>query len=257
VFKKIFDFLIFSSLFVGICALAMVYQTYHLFHIPLFYPFFGFVFFGTLCSYNFHWYLTAPVQNSSVRLRWAISYKTLHLLLFLLAGIGAAAFAYKLRAYWFWLILSAFITFLYSAPKLPFAPFIQLRKIAIAKTFFLAFAWTHITTMLPLIITGAVWTKAQYLYILHRFFFLYPLCIVFDYRDREQDKTEGIKSLITMVSVEVIDIYFWGCVATSVIAAALLYFFYFPPSVLIALIVPVIALGLLYQPLKKNFSAYL
>jgi hypothetical protein len=38
---------------------------------------------------------------------------------------------------------TAFITFLYSAPKVPYQIFGWLKKIAIGKTIFLAFAWTH------------------------------------------------------------------------------------------------------------------
>src|SRR5579875_2420171 len=129
----------------AVCAVVMVWQSYYLFHLPLFYAFTGFVFFGTLCSYNFHWFLTPYIPATSARVLWSVRFKWLHLLLYIVGAVGAAYFLYQLRQYWQWLLFTAFLTFLYSAPKVPITPFIQLRKIAVAKTLFLAFAWTHIT----------------------------------------------------------------------------------------------------------------
>lgn len=255
--KKAIDFFVFSSLFIAVCAVSMVYQTYHLYHLPLFYDFFFFVFFGTLCSYNFHWYLTTNVKSSSLKEQWAIAHKHIHLSFLIIGAVGAAYFLYKLRQYWFWLLVSSFITFLYSAPKVPYYPFIQLRKIAVAKTFFLSLVWMHITTTLPLLLAGVHWTTEHLLFAANRFFLIYPICILFDLRDREQDKLEGIKSLITYLNENSIDLLFWGCILIFFITSVALYFSNFSITVITALTLPGIILACMYYPAKKSSSDYL
>src|SRR5438067_441696 len=131
----------------------MVYQTIILFRLPFSLNLAGFVFFGSVCSYNFHWYLTPPaVKNPSIKTIWNINYKQVHLILFLIGLAGSGIFTILLLKHWIWLALTAFLTFMYSAPKLSYPIFINIRKIAIGKTIFLAFAWAHITTLLPLLI---------------------------------------------------------------------------------------------------------
>src|SRR3982751_3493859 len=109
VLKRVFDFFIFSSLFIAVCAVLMAYQTCFLFHLPFPFALAGFVFSGSVCSYNFHWFLTPPnAQNPSEKLAWNISHKTVHLYLFLLGLIGAAVFSIMLIQHWFWLGITAF-----------------------------------------------------------------------------------------------------------------------------------------------------
>lgn len=256
-FKKLFDFFVFSSLFIAGCAVVMVYQTEYLFHLPVLYPLLGFVFFGTLCSYSFHWFLTPSAPSPMLRVQWAQRHKLLHLILFFISGIASAVFLYQLRQHWFWLLASAFITFLYSAPKVPFYPFLYLRKIAVAKTLFLAFVWMHITVLLPILMAGMHFTGAYVLFVLNRFFLIYPICILFDFRDREQDKTEGIRSLITALEERHIDLIFWSCLLVFLLTTIGLYYYQFSLPVLLMLLTPGIILALLYYPSKKNFSDYL
>ena len=115
---------------------------------------------------------------------------------------------FLLIKHWIWLGVTAFLTFIYSAPKIGHPFFIQLRKIAIGKTIFLALAWAHITSLLPLLITTKDNRTAHIWYVANRFFFIYSICIVFDRRDVEKDREAGIKSLITFFSTKGIDVYF-------------------------------------------------
>ena len=59
--------------------------------------------------------------------------------------------------------------------------------------------WMYVTTILPMIISGKPWQGDFYLFIISRFFLIYAICILFDYRDREDDKANGIRSLITFL----------------------------------------------------------
>ena len=235
----------------------MVYQTCLLFSVPYSFALAGFVFSGSVCSYNFHWYLTPPgIEKASKKLTWNISNKTIHLVLFILGLVGSAVFTFLLIEHWFWLGITAFLTFLYSAPKIDHPIFSYLKKIALGKTIFLAFAWAHITSLLPLVIEIKTLNAAHVWFVVNRFFYIYAICILFDYRDVEEDRRAGIKSLITYLNEKGIDALFWGSVGITVITSFIL-LKYFSIVTVIALLIPVILLSLLYYPSKRNFSDYL
>ncbi len=159
-----------------------------------------FVFFATLCSYSFHWYLTSSSVLPSPRIIWLKKNHSVHLLLFFAGLTGAVIFFFFLLPWWPWLLVSVFITFLYSAPKIPHRYFRALRKVAIGKTIFLALVWMYVTTILPIVVSGATLTGDFFLFMTSRFFLIYAICILFDLRDREDDKAAGIRSLITYLN---------------------------------------------------------
>ena len=255
--KKLFDFFIFSSLFIAICAVLMLYQVTLLFNIEFNYLLAGFVFSGSMCSYNFHWYLTPPhFEKPTEKLIWNLSNKRIHLILFMAGLIGSAIFSFLLIEHWIWLGLTAFVTFLYSAPKIPNRIFSSLKKIAIGKTIFLAFAWAHVTTLLPFLI-HLEQIEAQHIwFVVNRFLFIYAICIIFDYRDVEEDRKAGIKSLITLLNEKGIDILFWITQLLFLLTSFILCN-YLSMDTIIVLLIPGIILSLLYYPSKKNFSDYL
>lgn len=256
ILKATLDFFLFSSLYIALCAVIMVWQSFYLFQLPLHYEFLLFVFFGTLCSYSFHWYLTPAAFGGSYRTDWSVRNKKLHFLLFLVGMVGSVFYVWQLRAHWQWLLATAFITFLYSAPKMPYRPSLFLRRIAIAKTIFLAYAWTHITAFLPLELYDQNWTTAHYTFVVNRFYLIYPICILFDYRDRVEDRRAGIRSMITQFDELGIDIVFWGSMITFFISGVLTYFQGISLPDIIALMIPGIMVAILYQPSKRNFSDY-
>ncbi len=255
-FTKIFDFFVFSSIYITLCAVVMVWQSFYVFHLPVHYDFLFFVFFGTLCSYNFHWYLTPAAFGGSYRTMWSIRNKWLHFILFLVGFTGSVYYVWQLRTHWQWLVATAFITFLYSAPKMPYRPSLFLRRIAIAKTIFLAYAWTHITAFLPLELYDPNWTNSHYTFVVNRFYLIYPICILFDYRDREADRKAGIRSMITQFDEKGIDIVFWGSMITFFITGIMMCFQGLSFEFVLALIIPGILVAILYKPSKQNISDY-
>lgn len=255
--KKIFDFVVFTSIFIAICAVLMVYQSYVLFGLKPSLVLMAFVFSGSVCSYNFHWYLTPPhVDNVSVKTLWNINYKWVHLVLFILSLLASAVLAFMLIQHWRWLMVTAFLTFLYSAPKVPHPWFVWLRRIALGKTIFLAFAWTHITSLLPLLVSDVKLGPEHIAFVVNRFYYLYPICIIFDRRDVEDDRKAGIQSLITFLDQKGIDVLFWGCMVAYFISTLIMLLWFSIPVVL-ALLIPGIVVSALYSPSKKNSSDYL
>lgn len=255
-FKKAVDFFLFTSFFIAFCAVCIVYQTYYLFAASPRSDFIYFVFFGCICSYNFHWYLTPGIYSGSYKTFWSVRNKKIHLILFIIGFIGAGWFCIQLLHHWEWLLATAFITFLYSAPKIPYPPFTHLKKIAIGKTIFLALVWTHSTAILPLVLSDAEWRNEHFIFAINRFFLIYPICILFDYRDREEDKNEGIKSMITLFSERKIKAIFYFSITLFFITTLLLCLSGMLLIHSFALLIPGVILAFIYNYSKKNTSDY-
>lgn len=254
--RKIFHFFIYSNLFIALCAVAMVDQTCRLLlHSNPDSYFSGFVFFATICSYSFHWYFTSTDNDSAnSRMLWLGRNKNVHLVFFF-AGLGGAVFTgYFLLAHWPWLLLCALITFLYSAPKIPYPFFRTLRKVALAKTIFLAMVWMFVTTLLPLLISNQPWQTEFSIFAASRFFFIYSICIIFDYRDRKYDKSIGIRSLITRLSDKSITHLYIISLSLFVSFTFGLMLFGFTYPVIILLLFPGIATAAIFSYSKKKFS---
>ncbi len=253
--RKFLFFLIYSNLFVAACTTLMVQQTCQLLlHERANSDYAGFVFFSTLCSYSFHWYLTFDSVIPSGRITWLDRYRFIHVLLFFTGLAGAAFFFFRLFIYWYWLILAAIPTFLYSAPKIPHPLFRLLRKVAIGKTIFLAFIWMYVTTILPVIIAGRESNTGFVLFAISRFFLIYSVCILFDYRDRPDDKAAGVRSLITYLSEKNITrLFTFSLLIFSTSTGGMLAYGYGLTDIILILI-PGIIIASLYNYSHRNFS---
>jgi len=213
-----------------------------------------FVFFSTICSYSFHWYLTTESVIPSSRIDWLKQNRNFHLILFFIGAIGTGILFFYLIHYWLWLGIAAIATFLYSAPKIPHRYFRALRKVALGKTIFLAFVWMYATTILPIIISPVKWQPHFILFILSRFFLIYAICILFDYRDREDDKIAGIRSLITYLNERSIFYLFaFSLIVFGVSTLLMLRYDYRPANILIVLLPGIIAASL-FKYAIRNFS---
>lgn len=256
--KYLFNFFLFTSLFIAGCALLMVHQTNQLLQLHYDYTdYLLFVFFSTLCSYNFHWFLSQDIESETIRVRWTKAHKTLHLVLTAIGLAGAAWYFFQLTLHWMWLAGAVLLTFLYSAPKISIGPFRHLKKIAVGKTLFLAFVWTYVTTFLPLAFDEQHWNPQAFLFGGSRFFLIYAICILFDYRDRDFDRKEGIRSMITYLSETGIHILFFASLLLFGLCTGLLYYHGFSLPTILLLLIPGLILIPLYPVARKNFSDYL
>lgn len=256
--KRAFDFFVFTSIYIACCAILMTAQTNQL--LQLHYdiiPYLSFVFFSTICSYNFHWYLTPDAETEKMRVKWTQRHKLLHLILFCIGAAGSAWYYFYFIEHWFWLSGAAILTFLYSAPKLAFRPFLYLRKIAIGKTIFLSFVWVYVTTVLPVIFSERGFTGREILFCISRFFLVYAICIIFDYRDRINDRKEGVRSMITYFSERGINRLFHFSLLIFLLSAIALYCYGFSPLVIGLWLSPGVLVLWIYSRAKNNFSDYL
>jgi 4-hydroxybenzoate polyprenyltransferase len=258
ILRAAFNYFIFTSTFIAGCAMLMVHQAYELLSLHFNLPaYLSFVFFATLSSYNFHWYLTPDAPSENARVRWTQQHKNLHLVLCGIGGIGASWYFFNFIHNWYWLMGAVVLTFLYSAPKLPVGPFTALKKIAIGKTLFLSFVWTYVTTILPIAFDNESWNTVSLLIILSRFFLIYAICIIFDYRDREYDRREGIRSMITWLPEKGVNALFYFSIIMFVACTVALRLYDVPVLVVACLLSVLLLLLPLYPVAKKNFSDYL
>ncbi|RYY66087.1 MAG: hypothetical protein EOO12_05240 [Chitinophagaceae bacterium] len=254
--RSLYDWALFTSFFIAVCAVIMTAQASYFYGLPPQPSLLAFVFTGTLCSYNFHWMLTPALYGESVKAAWSYRHKKLHAALFGITGLASAWLTWQLRYEWPWLLLTAFITFLYSAPKIPFAPFTWLRQVAVGKTAFLTLAWTHIPFILPLVLSGAAWRMQDYLFVFNRFYLIYPICILFDWRDRESDRREGIRSLVTQLPEAGIRRLFAGSLAVFFASLLAMGFYGVGLATLLWLALPGVLLAFLYRRAHRPRSDY-
>ena len=256
-FVKFLYFFIYSNLFIAICAVLMVNQTFRfLLQTSIHWKFAGFIFFSTLCSYSFHWYLTTDSLLPSYRIQWLKKYRYIHVVLFFTGMAGALFFFQYLLPHWHWLLLSALITFLYSAPKVPHKYFRALRKVANGKTLFLAFVWTYVTTILPVIIDDKPWNTEYILFTISRFSLIYAICLLFDYRDREDDKVAGVVSIITSMKEKNITLLFSFAILMAIVSTAWMIQFSVSTRSVCILLIPVVLTALLYNKARRDFNDF-
>ena len=214
----------------------------------------GFAFFATVCSYNFHWYLTPRSVNPSRRVQWTHHHRVIHFVLYLVGALGAAVYFFYLTPFVVALLPAILLTFLYSAPKLPQKIFRGLRRVAIGKTLYLAFVWVYVTTVLPIIIAGARWHPSFIIFTASRFFFIYACCLIFDYRDREDDRAHGIVSMITLLPEKGIDRLFYSSMILFFLTSMALHHYHYPVFYILLLLIPGVVVTAIYREAKRNFS---
>ncbi|MBC8034611.1 MAG: hypothetical protein H7Y03_10725 [Chitinophagaceae bacterium] len=256
--KKGVHLFVFSNVYIACCAVIMTLQTKQL--LSLSYDsshYLWFVFFSTLCSYNFHWYIMPVAPSEQIRARWTRHNRTLHALLFATGLAGAVWYYSYFTQHWFWMLSVALVTFLYSAPKLSYRPFVYLRKVAIGKTLFLAFVWMHVTTLLPAIISHNPLTVTGTWLCVNRFSFIYAICILFDYRDRTSDRQQGIRSMITYFGEAGINRLFYLSLAIFFTGTAAIWYIERDMVFACSSLLSGALLWWLYPIARRNFSDYL
>lgn len=253
--KHLLAFLVYSNLFIASCAVLMTLHSARLLTgSDPGQALLQFVFFSTICSYSFHYFFTTKSLIPSPRIHWQEKYRYVLLFLFFAGLAGALLKFLELREHWPWLVPAVVATFLYSAPKLPHPLFRQLRKVAIGKTIFLAFIWMYVTTVLPVVVSGRGWTNSFTLYAISRFFFIYCICILFDYRDRADDRAEGVKSLITFLSDRNITRLYYFSLLVYVSCTFLVTGKLFSETQALFLLLPGLVLAFLYNYARRHFS---
>lgn len=187
------------SIFIAVCAVALTFQTTMLLKLNTDLFVYGFVFFATLCSYNFYWILSKLSFTSKRNIPDALRKETKGFLLLIVSSSGLL-YCFSQSSISLQLVIPAvLLTVLYTVPLLPLSFLKFTRKAGVLKTVLLAFTWTYATVIVPLQKDYWLLDSADLFIISRRFLFMLMLCIIFDNRDKAVDKIRGLHSLATVL----------------------------------------------------------
>jgi len=194
---KWLHFILSHSIFIAVCAVALAFQTAELLQLNNSVYLYGFIFFATLCSYNFYWIVSKAAFKQPDALSMLLKKEMTGMTILFLSAVGAC-FCFIQNPLPAEFIITAFLlTCLYVLPLLPFRSLLYTRKAGVLKTVLLAFTWAYVTVFIPLQKTYLLLNNADLFVFTRRFLFMLMLCIIFDNRDKAVDKIRGLHSLAT------------------------------------------------------------
>ncbi len=179
------NFILFSNIYLALIIVLACFTTCNTFRINATFYFYTFIYCSTVSSYCLHWALPQASGMASSRETWTNNNRTL------LVSLGILHFL--LGIYFFtqlpngaiqYILPLVFFTFVYTAPKINYKPFILLRQIVVGKTLYLSLVICYTISLLPALLYNASIDMALLLYCLTRLLVIYAICLLFDYRDK-------------------------------------------------------------------------
>ncbi len=207
-FRKIFDFYLYSNLQVALCAVAMVGVTQIIFGYHLRAELFIFVFCGTFFLYNLQRLPSAfakgKIESEFIRHKWNIDHKIFLAIISAIAALAAGWSFFQLyHRSQIIALLPAILSLAYAFPFIPWkGKWKQLRDFKVVKIFIVALVWGIICALLPAAAadtTGENWfTPAVLIWFLAYCGLFFSLVIPFDIRDLhfDGDKLKTIPALL-------------------------------------------------------------
>lgn len=209
--KKVFfatlDFLLFSNLFIALCAVAQGLVTYHLLQLPPDKYVLMLLFCSTLLIYNLSMLLAKPKnpdKSPFKRVRWIFEHHRLTISITLIAAlciIPLGLWHLSIQSQ----LLMAFVGAIALTYNLPFLKLndkkIGLRNLPGIKLFLIAFVWSVSCVLLPIVQLEsemgltAITLGSTLLLVAKRFLFICAITIPFDIRDLYQDKLYELKTI--------------------------------------------------------------
>lgn len=199
--RNLFSFLLYSNLFIALCAVALVYQLSLLPGFPIPWTVYGFVFFGTVSEYNLHRFVSLVRSRDlpqEERYFWLEKNKPVFyfITLFSFAAVAYCFLHLPARIYPT-LIVLAIATVLYSLPFIPARNGLKrLRSIPFMKIFMISAIWTGATVVIPAVSVNRYDDEVAIL-LWERFFFIFAITLPFDIRDMEGDEKKGLLTIPT------------------------------------------------------------
>lgn len=187
VLKRIIDFYINSSIHVALAVCGLVWVTLLNFNVGADLDFVFFIFFATITGYNFVKYFGLAKFHHRILASWLKAIQIFSLLCF----VGLANYTFKLKTETIFYFLGlGLITFLYAIPFLPKKIFVEagnLRAIGGLKIYVIAFVWTCVTVLIPLLNENYVLDSDMVIEFVQRFLYVVIATLPFEIRDMKYD----------------------------------------------------------------------
>lgn len=205
VVKPIFDFLLFSNVFMSLCAVAQALVTFWLIGSKPVYSVLALLFTSTLGIYNFCILITKPVnpeKSQYLRVRWFYAHYRLMVTFTIVSLLSLIPLFFLISTESrLLLIFLGIISFCYGLPLFSIGDQkFGLRNIPGLKPFLITLVWTLSTVLLPILEAQdlhltSISMHDTTLLIAKRFLFVGALTIPFDIRDLFEDRRLGVKTI--------------------------------------------------------------
>jgi 4-hydroxybenzoate polyprenyltransferase len=207
--QPVFDFLLFSNVFMAICAVAQGLVTFYLIGSKSLYTTSAILFTSTLAVYNFAILLTTPKnpeKSENKRVRWFFAHHRLMVTVTIVSVLSLIPLFFlistKSRLL---LIFLAIISFAYSLPLFSIGDKkFGLRNIPGLKQFLITLVWATSTVLLPILEASEmnltnISVRDATLLLAKRFLLIGALTVPFDIRDLFEDHELGLKTVPVLI----------------------------------------------------------
>ncbi|MEB0262607.1 MULTISPECIES: UbiA family prenyltransferase [unclassified Mucilaginibacter] len=204
-FQSAFDFLLFSNIFMSLCAVAQALVTFHLIDSKPVYAILALLFTSTLGIYNFSILLSKPKhpeRSPYKRVRWFFAHYRLMITFTIISLLSLIPLFFLLSMESrILLVFSAILAFSYSLPLFTVGEQkFGLRNIPGLKTFLISLVWTLSSVLLPVLEAkdlhmADITTRDITIMMAKRFLLIFALAIPFDIRDLFSDRQAGLKTI--------------------------------------------------------------
>jgi 4-hydroxybenzoate polyprenyltransferase len=203
--QPVIDFVLFSNVFMSLCAVAQGLLTFYLIGSKPVYSVLGLLFTSTLGIYNFCILISKPRnpdQSPYRRIRWFFSHYRLMVTLTIVSMLSLIPLFFLIStASKILMIFLAVLSFAYGLPLFSIGEQkFSLRNIPGLKLVMITLVWTMSCVLLPILEAQAgqlatISMRDTTILIAKRFLFIAALAIPFDIRDLFQDKQLGLKTI--------------------------------------------------------------
>ena len=205
--KSFLGFLIYSNIFIGLCAAALTAQTYLLIQpSPILWPMLVLVFSATVLVYSFHRTNLHIETIKGPRYLWHDQNTKSYFVIVAIAGalLLYSLFCIPLRLIFFLIPFGA-ITLAYSYPLFNWGgKRVPLKKLPYLKAILIAVTFSSVTVLAPCISSGHLYPAGLQdmgLLFFERLLFVLAITLPFDIRDLNQDFEEGVKTIPALIGV--------------------------------------------------------
>lgn len=206
--QPVVDFLLFSNMFMALCAIAQGLVTFYLIGAKPVYEVLSILFIATIGLYNFSILMSKPdhpEKSPFIRQRWFFAHYRLMVTITIVCVLTLIPLFFLISTES--KILLMFLGVISLAYNLPLFTLgdkrFGLRNIPGLKQFLITLVWTMSTVLLPLLEAqhrhlGVVSMRDATILIAKRFLFIAALTVPFDIRDLFQDRQSGLKTIPVM-----------------------------------------------------------
>ena len=199
--QSVLNFLLFSNLFMALCAVAQGLVTFFLLGIKPNEAVLGLLFLATLAVYNFSLLVTkdtAAEKLNNVRLNWFFSHYRLMVTITLVASLSLIPLFFLLPLkISLLLIIPGIISVFYNIPLLSLkdSKSIGIRNLPLVKQLSIVLVWTVSCVFIPIMLAPSKPTVHILLLIVERALLYSIISIPFDIRDLTVDRIKGVKTI--------------------------------------------------------------